>query len=144
MAQYTRKQVIEEAHKLALMMANIEEIDRFKQLEAKLNENQKVQIMIKKIKALQKQAVNFQAYGKEEALKKVESEIDRLQDEIDSIPIVQEFKDSQLVINDILQLVTNTIAREVTNEVIRSTGGDVLAGETGSKVATNTNSCSSH
>jgi cell fate (sporulation/competence/biofilm development) regulator YmcA (YheA/YmcA/DUF963 family) len=138
-AEYTRKQVIEEAHRLASMMANIEEINRFKQLEAKLNENQKIQIMIKKIKALQKQAVNFQAYGKQEALAKVEKEIDRLQDEIDAIPIVQEFKDSQVVINDILQLVTNTIAREITNEVIRSTGGDVLAGETGSK--TSSSSC---
>lgn len=135
MAEYTRKEVIEEAHKLANMMANIEEIDRFKQLEAKLNENQKIQIKIKKIKALQKQAVNFQAYGKHEALKKVEAEIDRLQDEIDEIPIVQEFKDSQVVINDLLQLVSNTIARDITNEVIRSTDGDLLAGETGSKAS---------
>lgn len=133
MAKYTRAQVMEEAHKLAEMMANIEEIDRFKQLEAKLNDNQKVQSNIKKIKALQKQAVNFQAYGKEEALKKVEKELDRLQNEIDEIPIVQEFKESQVVINDLLQLVSNTIAREITNEIIRSTGGNVLHGETGSK-----------
>ncbi|WP_066193664.1 MULTISPECIES: RicAFT regulatory complex protein RicA family protein [Gracilibacillus] len=133
MSKYTRSEVIEHAHKLANKMANMEEIDRFKQLEAKLNDNQKVQSSIKKIKALQKQAVNFQAYGKQEALKRVEEEIDRLQEEIDEIPIVQEFKESQVVINDLLQLVTNTIAREITNEVIRSTGGDLLAGETGSK-----------
>ncbi|WP_058307741.1 RicAFT regulatory complex protein RicA family protein [Gracilibacillus massiliensis] len=133
MAKYTRAEVIEEAHNLANKMANIEEIDRFKHLEAKLNENNKIQSSIKKIKALQKQAVNFQAYGKQEALKRVEAEIDRLQAEIDEIPVVQEFKESQVVINDILQLVTNTIAREITNEVIRSTDGDVLSGETGSK-----------
>ncbi|PWU68801.1 MULTISPECIES: RicAFT regulatory complex protein RicA family protein [Gracilibacillus] len=132
MAKYTKKEVLEEAHDLARKMASMEEIERFKQLEAKLNESTKIQSTIKKIKALQKQAVNFQAYGKEEALKKVEKEIDRLQAEIDEIPIVQEFKDTQVVINDILQLVTNTIAREITNEVIRSTGGDVLAGTTGS------------
>ncbi|MFZ0370682.1 MAG: YlbF family regulator [Halobacillus sp.] len=133
MAEYTRKQVVDEAHKLANMMANIEEIDRFKQLEAKLNENQKVQSHIKKIKALQKQAVNFQAYGKSEALERVEKEIDRLQNELDEIPVVAEFKESQTVINDILQMVSSTISREVTNEVIRSTGGDLLKGETGSK-----------
>ncbi|MFC4404506.1 RicAFT regulatory complex protein RicA family protein [Gracilibacillus xinjiangensis] len=132
MAKYTRSEVIAEAHNLAKMMANIEEIDRFKQLEAKLNDNNKIQATIKKIKALQKQAVNFQAYGKEEALKRVEKEIDRLEAEIDAIPVVQEFKESQVVINDLLQLVSNTIAREITNEVIRSTGGDVLAGKTGS------------
>ncbi|CDQ19666.1 Cell fate regulator YmcA, YheA/YmcA/DUF963 family (controls sporulation, competence, biofilm development) [Halobacillus karajensis] len=132
MAQYTRQEVVAEAKKLAKMMAEIEEIDRFKQLEEKLNENQKVQSHIKKIKALQKQAVNFQAYGKTEALQKIEKEIDRLQDELDEIPVVAEFKESQTVINDILQMVSNTISREVTNEVIRSTGGDVLQGETGS------------
>lgn len=142
MAEYTRSQVVEEAERLAKMMASTEEIDRFKQIEAKLNENQKVQSLITKIKALQKQAVNFQAYGKNEALKKVEAEIDRLQEEIDAIPVVQEFKDSQGTINDILQLVSSTISREVTNEVIRSTGGDLLSGETGSK-AKNGSSCSS-
>lgn len=140
MAQYTRKQVVDEAHKLGKMMADIEEIDRFKQLEAKLNENMKVQSHIKKIKALQKQAVNFQAYGKSEALEKVENEIDRLQEELDGIPVVAEFKESQTIINDILQMITNTISREVTNEVIRSTGGDVLKGETGSN--TSSESCS--
>ena len=142
MAEYTRKDVLDEAKKLATMLANTEEIDRFKQVEAKLNENQKVQKLIQKIKTLQKQAVNFQAYEKREALKRIESEIDRLQEEIDSIPVVQEFKETQIVVNDVLQLVSKTISREVTNNVIESTGGDLLAGETGSK--TNDKSGCSH
>ncbi|CDO02157.1 YmcA protein [Oceanobacillus picturae] len=137
MAEYTRTQVLEEAKRLASMLANTEEIDRFKQVEAKINENQKVQKLITKIKALQKQAVNFQAYEKREALKRIEEEIDRLQNEIDEIPVVQEFKETQIVVNDVLQLVSGTIAREVTNNVIESTGGDLLAGETGSKAKKN-------
>ncbi|MFD1037908.1 RicAFT regulatory complex protein RicA family protein [Virgibacillus byunsanensis] len=133
MAEYTRTQVLDEARNLAKMLASTEEIDRFKQVEAKINDNKKVQQLIKRIKALQKQAVNFQAYQKTEALKKVEAEIDRLQAEIDDIPVVQEFKETQIVVNDVLQLVSGTIAREVTNNVISSTGGDLLSGETGSK-----------
>ena len=140
MAEYTRTQVLDAAKNLANMLANTEEIDRFKQVEAKINENKKVQQLIKKIKALQKQAVNFQAYEKKEALKRIEQEIDRLQDEIDDIPVVQEFKETQIVVNDVLQLVSGTIAREVTNNVIESTGGDLLAGETGSKTK-NSTSC---
>ncbi|MEQ6389741.1 YlbF family regulator [Bacillaceae bacterium S4-13-58] len=134
MTVYTRKQVIEEAEKLAKMLAKTEQIERFKELEVKINENQKVQDSISKIKSLQKQAVNFQHYGKEEALKVIEKEIDRLQDELDGIPVVQEFKDIQVHINDVLQLITSTISRELTNEIIRDTGGDLLSGETGSKV----------
>ncbi|SHG83276.1 MULTISPECIES: RicAFT regulatory complex protein RicA family protein [Virgibacillus] len=136
MAEYTRKQVLDEAKKLANMLANTEEIEHFKQVEAKINENKKVQQLITKIKALQKQAVNLQAYEKHEALKKVEEQLDIFQSEIDGIPVVQEFKEIQVVVNDVLQLITATIAREVTNQVIESTGGDVLTGETGSKIRT--------
>ncbi|MDY0408219.1 RicAFT regulatory complex protein RicA family protein [Virgibacillus soli] len=141
MAEYTRKEVLDEAKKLAKMLANIDEINRFKQVEAKINGNRKVQLYISQIKALQKQAVNLQAYGKQEALKKVETELDRLQTELDDIPVVQEFKDTQTAVNDVLQLITGTIAREVTNDVIESTGGSVLRGETGSKLQ-NPTTCS--
>jgi cell fate (sporulation/competence/biofilm development) regulator YmcA (YheA/YmcA/DUF963 family) len=141
MAQYTRTQVLDEAKKLAEMLAGTEEIERFKQVEAKLNENRKVQKLMQQIKTLQKQAVNLQAYDKKEALKKVEEELDRLQDEIDEIPVVQEFKEIQVIVNDVLQLVTKTIAREVTNNIIESTGGDILAGETGSKLKNSPGGC---
>lgn len=61
MTQYTRQEVLEEAKQLAAMLANTEEIERFKQVEAKINENEKVQRLISRIKTLQKQAVNLQA-----------------------------------------------------------------------------------
>lgn len=131
---YTRKEVLDEAKKLAAMLSKTEEIERFKELEVKINQNEKVQRLIAKIKTLQKQAVNLQAYDKKEALKKVEEEIERLQDELDEIPIVQEFKDIQVVVNDVLQLVSGTIAREVTNHVIKDTGGDLLKGKTGTEL----------
>lgn len=134
MTQYSREDVMDQAKMLADMLAKTEEIDRFKQVEEKINENKKVQELIKKIKAMQKQAVNLKAYQKTDALQKVEAEIDRLQAEIDAIPVVQEFKEIQLVVNDVLQLVTGTIAREVTEKLIEANGGDILAGETGSKI----------
>ncbi|WLV25828.1 YlbF family regulator [Aciduricibacillus chroicocephali] len=139
---YSRKEVLDHAKQLADMLSRTEEIERFKLVEAKINENTKVQELIKKIKAMQKQAVNLRAYQKTEALKKVEAEIDRMQAEIDAIPVVQEFKEIQLLVNDVLQLVTGTIAREVTEKLIESTGGDVLAGETGSALK-NRSSCGS-
>src|SRR5690625_4069234 len=104
MTQYTRQEVLNEAKELATMLAKTEEIERFKQVEAKINENEKVQRLISRIKALQKQAVNLQTYAKTEAVKKVETEIDNLQEELDNIPIVQEFKEIQVVVNDVLQL----------------------------------------
>ncbi|RFB18982.1 hypothetical protein DZB84_01655 [Bacillus sp. HNG] len=143
MAQYTKEQIVERATELAKMIAETEEVDFFKRAEAQINENKKVQEIIETIKSLQKQAVNFQHYGKSEALKQVEEKIDNLQAELDSIPVVEEFKNSQLEVNDLLQLVAHTISNNVTNEIITSTGGDLLAGETGSKM-NNKSGCGCH
>ncbi|TYR81072.1 hypothetical protein FZC66_04185 [Priestia megaterium] len=134
MAQYTKSDVILRAKELAKIIAETEEVDFFKRAEAQLNENQKVREKIASIKSLQKQAVNFQHYGKTEALRQVEEKIERIQAELDELPIIQQFQESQVTVNDLLQLVASTISNTVTDEIIVSTDGDVLRGETGSKV----------
>ena len=134
MKLYTRQEVLDEAKQLAAMLAKTEEIERFKQIEAKINANEKIQRLVTKIKTLQKQAVNLEAYNKTKALKIVEEELKKAEEELDSIPLVQEFKEIQDIVNDVLQLVSGTIAREVTNHVIRDTGGNVLTGKTGTKI----------
>ncbi|MBM7716652.1 RicAFT regulatory complex protein RicA family protein [Siminovitchia sp. FSL H7-0308] len=141
MAKYTKDDIVNQAHELAKMIADTEEVDFFKRAEAQINENQKVREMIASIKSLQKQAVNFQHYGKERALKLVEEKIENLEKELDEIPIVQEFKQSQTDVNDLLQLVATAISNKVTDEILVSTGGDLLTGETGSKIKNSTSSC---
>ena len=69
MGKFTKDEIIEKARDLAKMIAETEEVDFFKQAEAKIHENEKVSEKISTIKALQKQAVNFQHYGKVEAYK---------------------------------------------------------------------------
>ncbi|TXK84527.1 hypothetical protein FVE24_19585, partial [Parageobacillus sp. SY1] len=73
-------------------------------------------------------------YGKYEALKKVEAQIDAIYEELSQIPIVSEFQQSQTEVNDLLQLVASTISNTVTDEIIASTGGNVLRGETGAQI----------
>ncbi|MFD1735897.1 RicAFT regulatory complex protein RicA family protein [Bacillus salitolerans] len=138
---YTKEDIITRAKDLAKMIAETEEVDLFKKAEAQINQNSKIQQTIAQIKALQKQAVNYQHFGKQEALKKVEEKIDALQDELDNIPVVQDFKSSQMDVNDLLQIVAATISNTVTDEIIESTGGNVLRGETGSKVNGSSGSC---
>ncbi|MDQ0253631.1 cell fate (sporulation/competence/biofilm development) regulator YmcA (YheA/YmcA/DUF963 family) [Evansella vedderi] len=128
--QYTKQQIVDHAKELAKMIAETEEVDFFKRAELQINENLRVQEIIAQIKSLQKEAVNLQHYQKQEALKAVEEKIDSLQDELDEIPLVKEFKQSQTDVNHLLQLVSTTISNNVTNEIIKSTGGDVLKGTT--------------
>ena len=131
---YTKDEIVEKAKEIAHMIANTEEVEFFKKVEAQINENQKVREKIASLKTLQKQAVNFQHLGKEKALKMIEGKIATIEEEIDQIPVVQQFKQSQFEVNELLQLVSNAIANNVTNEIIETTGGDLLRGETGSKV----------
>ncbi|MFC9538244.1 RicAFT regulatory complex protein RicA family protein [Lysinibacillus sp. NPDC056959] len=140
---YTKEDLIKKSHEIAHMIANTPEVEFFKKAEAQINENQQVRERIASLKSLQKQAVNFQHLGKEKALKLIEDKIEKIEEEINAIPVVQQFKESQGDVNDLLQLVSNTIANNVTNEIVQSTGGDLLRGETGSYVANTTpGSCS--
>jgi cell fate (sporulation/competence/biofilm development) regulator YmcA (YheA/YmcA/DUF963 family) len=134
MTKYTIDEIMERARELGKMIAETEEVDFFKRAEAQINENQKVREKIASVKSLQKQAVNFQHYGKTEALKMVEEKIDKVENDLDEIPIVQEFKQSQVDVNDLLQIVASTISHTVTDRIIEETGGDLLRGETGSKI----------
>ncbi|TFE03423.1 MULTISPECIES: RicAFT regulatory complex protein RicA family protein [Jeotgalibacillus] len=141
--KYTKKDIIERAKELAQMITETEEVDFFKRAEAQIQENQKIREKIASLRSLQKQAVNFQHYGKHEALKMIEAKIEKVEKEIDEIPIVQEFKQSQTEVNALLQIVANTVSNTVTDEIIRQTGGDILKGETGAQVKNSPyNSCS--
>ncbi|EIJ81416.1 hypothetical protein PB1_00685 [Bacillus methanolicus PB1] len=143
MVKYTKAEIIARAKEIAKMIAETEEVDFFKRAEAQIHENEKVRTLIADIKGLQKQAVNLQHYGKPEALKKVEEKIEELERQLDEIPIVQEFKQSQVEVNELLQMIATTISNTVTDEIIISTGGDVLRGETGAQVR-NSGHCHHH
>lgn len=135
MAKYNKDDIIAQAKELARMVAETEEVDFFKRAEAQIQSNEKVSMLISSIKGLQKQAVNFQHYGKSEALKKTEDKIAKLEAELDEIPVVQQFKESQMDVNDLLQIIASTISNTVTDEILESTGGDVLRGQTGAELA---------
>jgi len=140
-AKYTKDDIVASARELARMIAETEEVDFFKRAEAHIHENPKVKTLIADIKGLQKQAVNLQHYGKYEALKKVEGKIASIEQELDEIPVVQEFKQSQLEVNELLQIIASTISNTVTDEIIASTGGDLLRGETGASLKNGTEAC---
>ncbi|KMY49526.1 RicAFT regulatory complex protein RicA family protein [Peribacillus loiseleuriae] len=142
MANFTKDEILAKAADLAKMIAETDEVDFFKRAEAQINENQKVREMIASMKSLQKQAVNFQNYGKEKAYQQTQSKLTALEEELDELPIVQEFKQSQVDVNDLLQMVASQVSNRVTDIIIETTEGDLLSGETGSKVRAGGNGCS--
>lgn len=137
-ASYTKDDIIAKATEIADMISATEEVEFFKQAEAKIHENQKLREKMASLKSLQKQAVNFQHYGKESALKMVEEKIEKIETELDEMPIVQQFKQSQTDVNEILQMVATAISNKVTDNILEETGGDLLRGETGAQVQNST------
>ncbi len=131
---YSKDDIVKEAKELGRMIANTEQVEFFKKAEAKIHENEEVRKRMASLKSLQKQAVNFQQYGKEKALQMTEEKIKQIEDELEEMPIVDQFKKSQTEVNTILQMVSHAISSTVTEEVIKSTGGDLLQGQTGAEV----------
>lgn len=143
MAIYTKDDLINKAQELAQMIAETEEVDFFKKAEAQIHENSRVRELIASLKSLQKQSINFEHYGKEKAYKHVQDKITAIESEINEIPVVQEFKQSQTEVNELLQMVSSAVSNKVTDIIIESTDGDLLRGETGSQVQNSSkNSCS--
>lgn len=131
---YSKKEIVEEAKRLGRMMSETEQVEFFKKAEAQIHENQDVREKMASLKSLQKQAVNFQNYGKDRAYQMTEEKIKEVEEELNGMPIVEQFKESQGQVNELLQMVSHAISKTVTDEVISSTGGDLLMGETGASI----------
>ena len=131
---YTKDQIIEEAKKLGKMMSETEQVEFFQKAEAKIHENQEIREKMASLKSLQQQAVNFQNYGKERAYQMTEEKLAKIEAELNEMPLVEQFQESQRSVNELLQMVSHAISSSVTDEIIERTGGDHLQGETGAQV----------
>lgn len=110
---YTKEEVMQEAGRLAERLKETEEVDFFIRAETQINDNVRIQNLIQEIKDKQKQAVNFQHYEKTEAKRQVEAQINDLHEEIENIPIVGQFRQSQTEVNYILQLISDQITASI-------------------------------
>lgn len=121
-----REDILAKARELADLIATSSEVEFYKRAERQIGGNQHVQSLISQIKKKQKEAVAFETtFKNEQMVKKIEAEIDGLQDELDHIPIVSEFQQSQSDINYLLQLVMSVV-RDTVAEKIQVEAGTVV------------------
>ena len=114
-----REDIIGKAKELAGLISTSTEVQFFKKAEQQINQNPNVQALINQIKKKQKEIVAFETTFKNQAMvEKIEGEIQALQDELDNIPIVSEFQQTQADINYLLQLVIS-IVRDTVSEKIQ-------------------------
>jgi cell fate (sporulation/competence/biofilm development) regulator YmcA (YheA/YmcA/DUF963 family) len=112
-----REDIMGKAKELASLISTSEEVRHFQQAEQKILTHERVQGLIATIKKKQKEIVAFESFKNKEMVAKIEREIEVLQDEIDGIPVVNEFQQSQSDINYLLQLVISVIRDTVSEKI---------------------------
>ncbi|MEB7398729.1 YlbF/YmcA family competence regulator [Staphylococcus epidermidis] len=106
---YSEKEIIRKVESLAEKIGKLEVVQDYHNVEKQIHNNQAIKQKMNRLKTQQKQSVNFQNYGKQNALEQSEAKIQYLKDEINELPIVEEFRSAQYEANDLLQMMVKTM-----------------------------------
>jgi cell fate (sporulation/competence/biofilm development) regulator YmcA (YheA/YmcA/DUF963 family) len=112
-----REDIMLKAKELAELISTSTEVEFYQKSEKQINSNEHVQQLISAIKKKQKEIVAFESFKNQKMVDKIEAEISVLQDELDQIPIVSEFQQSQSDINYLLQLVMGVVRDTVAQKI---------------------------
>ncbi|MFD3261011.1 RicAFT regulatory complex protein RicA family protein [Paenibacillus lentus] len=119
-----REDIMSKAKELAELIGTSDEVQHFQKAERLIQKHERVQTLISAIKKKQKEIVAFQSFQNQAMVDKIEQEIEELQDELDEIPVVTEFQQSQSDINYLLQLVISVIRDTVSEKVNVESGSE--------------------
>lgn len=117
-----REDILAKAKELAELISTSNEVQFFQKAEHQISSNDHIQTIISAIKKKQKEIVAFESFENKKMVQKIEKEVEELQDQLDSIPIVNEFRQSQEDINYLLQLVMSVIRDTVSEKVTVEAG----------------------
>jgi cell fate (sporulation/competence/biofilm development) regulator YmcA (YheA/YmcA/DUF963 family) len=112
-----REDILEKAKELASLLTTSTEVQFYQKAEKQISTNDHIQQLISIIKKKQKEIVAFESFQNKKMVEKIEKEIDELQDELDGIPIVGEFKQTQEDINYLLQLVMSVVRDTISEKI---------------------------
>lgn len=124
----TEHPVLVKAREMAEKIKTLEEVERFQLAEQQLNESESVHTLIQTIKQKQKELVHAKHYQKSEYVRQVEKELDELQYEFDHLPIVKEYQQMQVEVNDLLQIVQRTLFEKLEKKIAVESGGAMAKG----------------
>ncbi len=105
--------IAKELDQLITMLANKEEIVRYKELEKYVHENKWINHTIEQIKKKQKELVQFEHYDKPEAHKKALEELAELNRLLDENITVKAYRASLEEANDIVQFIFKKMQDEI-------------------------------
>jgi len=101
---YSKEDILKHADVLARRINNLEVVKDYQSIEQQIHNNKTIESKMKSLKKQQKQSVNFQNYGKDTAFRQSENQIHHIENEINNLPIVEEFRSAQYDANELLQM----------------------------------------
>lgn len=110
-------EVSQELDVLLEMLDAIPEIKRFKAIERAVKENHYLHDTEELIKDKQKEAAHLAHYGKWEAKKVIDREIDQLRQELEENVTVTQYRQALREVNQILQQVMDQLYEEVVRPI---------------------------
>ncbi|MCS1351213.1 RicAFT regulatory complex protein RicA family protein [Mechercharimyces sp. CAU 1602] len=123
-----RQDVLSLARHFGEELTQVDEVASFRSAEAQIDRSERVQQLIEMIKKKQKELVHAKHYQKEAHIGQVEVELDELNQQLDTLPIVREYQQSQMMVNDLLQMIQQTLAVAVTDQIEVETGNVAPSG----------------
>ncbi|MEI7026290.1 YlbF family regulator [Paenibacillus sp. y28] len=127
-----REDIMDKTKELANLISTSAEVEFYKKAESLVTKHQDVQELIKEIKKKQKEIVAFETTFKNpQMVAKIEAELEQLQDQLDSFPVVNQFKQAQDDVNYLLQLIINVIKENVSEKINVSTDAVEAPGASG-------------
>jgi cell fate (sporulation/competence/biofilm development) regulator YmcA (YheA/YmcA/DUF963 family) len=113
-----REDILARAKELAKLITTAEEVDLYQRAEKLIQGNPRVQELIAQMKKKQKELVAFETtFKNEQMVEKITKEIDTLQEELDTMPVVQQFQQSQVDVNYLLQSIVSVIRDTVAEKI---------------------------
>ncbi|WP_019425071.1 RicAFT regulatory complex protein RicA family protein [Paenibacillus sp. OSY-SE] len=112
-----RDDIMAKAKQMAELICTTDEVQHYQQAEKLVQQHKRVQELIPLIKKKQKEIVAFKSFKNVQMVDKIETEINSLQDELDNIPLVVEFQQSQSDVNYLLQLIMSVIRDTVSDKI---------------------------
>ena len=104
---YEKDDILAEAERLSERIKSLDTVKEYHKVESQIHHNENLEQRMKELKKNQKQSVNLQNYGKIHALQASEEKIQDIEEDINILPIVEEFRESQAEANDLLQRISN-------------------------------------
>ena len=120
--------VLAQAVRLGRRLKETEEVRRFREAERQIQKSGRVQGLIEEIKRKQKELVHAKHYQKTNYIRQLEEELALLQRELEDLPIVREYRQSQSEMNELLRMIQRAVVDTVSRKIAVETGGGSVGG----------------